>query len=118
MKNHWTDRSSGQSETRSELVNVQEELFRDALIACLSTALLRSVQCSSERDLNDLIIRWLVADAIDESISCLCNLSALKKDMSLSQVCNIADRRGGAPFAFCGGAGNETTQVGEGKSRA
>ena len=82
MKNHWTDRPSGQSETRSELVNVQEKLSRDALIACLSTALLRSVECPSETDLNDLIIRWLVAEAIDESISCLCILSALKKNMN------------------------------------
>ena len=30
----------------------------------------------------DLIIRWLVAEAIDESISCLCTLSVLKKNMN------------------------------------
>ena len=39
VNNHWTDKSSGQSETRWKLVNVQEKLSRDALIACLLMAL-------------------------------------------------------------------------------
>ena len=130
VKNHWTDRSSGQSETRSELVNVQEKLSRDALIACLSTALLgwkcwkvreNAVEpwekkdherCKQKTEKNSLRKReavrnrmgrknesafslmsfrdrsqWshhqeLVAEAIDESISCLCILSALKKNMN------------------------------------
>ena len=42
VKHHWVDRSSGQSETRSELVNVQEKLSRDALIACFFSSLLLS----------------------------------------------------------------------------